>query len=264
VGRPNLFVVGAAKAGTTSLWRYLSEHPEVAMSREKEPEFFRRGGDEAAYLALFGDAPVVGEASTSYLWHAPSADRIAAFAPGARIVVSLRDPVDRAWSSYRMWRRLGRETRSFAEVVRAELDAGLVERGRPSHHVGRSLYADSLRRYADRFEHVHVLLFDDLTARHGRVLRDAFLDVDTVPAARIASRLHNSDRLPRARALRPLLETETARVVGSRLPRSVTALAWRQPTGPSPDAATTALLEELYREDTREVEALLGRRLPWG
>ena len=76
---PNLFVVGAAKAGTTSLWRYLDQHPAIYMSPVKEPHYFSSFTpglfpavkDEGEYLELFrdaGDAPLRGEASASYLW----------------------------------------------------------------------------------------------------------------------------------------------------------------------------------------------------
>jgi hypothetical protein len=272
---PNLFLVGAAKAGTTSLWRYLSEHPDVFMSPHKEPHFFAGGVDgsypvveEAEYLRLFRGVrreAVVGEASTSYLWHEPAAAAIAARVPDARIVVSLRDPVERTRSSYWMWRRQGRETRSFEETVRAEVDAGPDDEGRPTRHVGRSFYAAGLRRYLERFEHVHVLFFDDLAAAPEQALRGlfAFLGVDEAVAGRIEPRVHNVDRLPRARALRPLLHTQTARVVGSKLPGSLTALAWKRPHRTPPDAATIALLEQLFRDDVREVETLIGRPVPW-
>src|SRR3954469_19217742 len=112
---PNLFIVGAAKAGTTSLWTALGELPEVFMSPLKEPHFFsgvtpRREWashfptvtTEAEYHQLFkgaGDARYLGDASTSYLWAGSrAAEAIRRHNPEARIIAMLRDPVDRAYS----------------------------------------------------------------------------------------------------------------------------------------------------------------------
>src|SRR5919108_5774969 len=107
---PNLFIVGAAKAGTTSLYHYLAQHPDVYMAPMKEPHFFSQirpdpkleaffphVDNEAKYLALFaaaGDEKVRGEASTSYLWHPDVADAIRSKRPDAKIVAMLRDPLE--------------------------------------------------------------------------------------------------------------------------------------------------------------------------
>jgi hypothetical protein len=113
---PNLFIVGAAKAGTTSLYHYLAQHPDIYMAPVKEPHFFSRihpapeleaffphVSDEADYLSLFANAhaeTVRGEASTSYLSHPDVADAIWQKRPEAKIVIMLRDPVERAYSNY--------------------------------------------------------------------------------------------------------------------------------------------------------------------
>jgi len=101
--RPNLFIVGAPKCGTTSLARYLGAHPDVFMSTPKEPFHFSpdlhpnaRFRDEAAYLGLFAqtNASVRGEASTWYLYSQVAAPRIRSFDPDARLIVMLRNPAD--------------------------------------------------------------------------------------------------------------------------------------------------------------------------
>src|ERR1700752_3456715 len=105
---PNFFLVGAAKAGTTSIYAYLSQHPAVFFPSIKEPHFFTdvRPAPEqqflieevtkrSAYLRLYIRAashPVIGDASPSYLWHPEVAQRICAEVPQAKIAVILRDP----------------------------------------------------------------------------------------------------------------------------------------------------------------------------
>ncbi len=111
---PNFFIVGVAKAGTTSLAAWLRQHPEVFISKLKEPRYFSHDladpgvhnvvRSREAYLALFarsGRYKARGEASTSYFthWrHVP--ERIKEVVPEARIIILLRDPVERAYSSY--------------------------------------------------------------------------------------------------------------------------------------------------------------------
>lgn len=105
MARPNFFIVGAPKCGTTSMFSYLSGHPEVFTPKIKEPHFFatdmpirQQVKEEDEYLRLFEPSPptakAIGEASTWYLYSQDALKNIKAFAPGARILVFLRNPVD--------------------------------------------------------------------------------------------------------------------------------------------------------------------------
>src|SRR5262249_9136446 len=115
---PNFFIVGAAKAGTTSLHALLRAHPEVFMSMPKEPHHFcqvepphelpwhfESHTDPARYLKLFRGAhgfKAIGEGSTSSMWHPEVPARIRQRVPHARILIALRDPIQRAYSHYLM------------------------------------------------------------------------------------------------------------------------------------------------------------------
>src|SRR5262245_18943620 len=114
--------MGAPRSGTTSLYEYLSPHPEVFMSPVKEPEFFSScpsppsalDADLRRYLALFeraGDAKVRGEASTGYLAHPTAAIHVHRCVPDARLIAILRDPADRAHSHFVHSRRMIAENR---------------------------------------------------------------------------------------------------------------------------------------------------------
>ena len=184
---PNFIVIGAAKAGTTSLHWYLAEHPAVFMTPTKDPSYFAYGVDArgqlswgdpefhsfpvkslAEYQRLFedvGGATAVGEASTMYLECPQSAGRIKEMIPQARILCSIRHPVDRAYSDYLMYlRRRGKrfdpERDLSASSVWARPDSRWMQIGR---------YHGQLARYYDAFprEQIRVLLFDDL--RHDPV-----------------------------------------------------------------------------------------------
>lgn len=145
---PDFFVVGAMKSGTTTLHAWLGLHPEVFLPKEKEPDFFTRERTDTElrrYQELFAPAGsrCTGEASTSYTIDRGSkgaADRIAEFAPEARIVYLVRDPVERIRSHYRHEVRRNREHRDFAVAVRDD----------PRYRLA-SCYHARIRPYVARF-----------------------------------------------------------------------------------------------------------------
>lgn len=183
---PNLFVVGAMRAGTTTLHRELARHPEIFMSAVKEPMHFALAEDSPRYAGpcdpgndrhwvraeryatLFRgrkDAVWAGESSTLYLYSPEAPERIRRASPGARIIMVLRDPAVRAYSHYCFARQRGLEPEpSFEGALAAE--AGRVEKNWSSfwQYRGRSRYADGVERYLATFpaEQVFVGLFHDL------------------------------------------------------------------------------------------------------
>jgi hypothetical protein len=197
---PNFIVIGAAKAGTTSLHWYLAEHPAVFMTPVKDPAFFAYGVDEhgqllwgdlelhvfpirslVEYEALFADtggAPAVGEASTTYLECPQAAGRIRQRIPAARLLCSIRHPVDRAYSDYLMYLR--RRGRRFDQARELSATAAWARPESRWMQIGR--YHEQLRRYYDAFppEQIRVLLFDDLRQDPRRYMEEVyrFLQVD--------------------------------------------------------------------------------------
>jgi hypothetical protein len=117
--KPTLFICGAPRSGTTSLYRYLRQHPDVCMSQRKETGVFLENYDKGLewlaenYLTHYDGESVVGEATTGHMQHPPSARRMAEAIPETRLIFILRDPVERIFSHYRFHRqsgRLGRRT----------------------------------------------------------------------------------------------------------------------------------------------------------
>lgn len=146
---PDFVIIGAGKSGTTTLYEWLAQQPEIFASSLKEPRFFSRDWDKSLdwYAALFTEAKDhqrVGEASTNYTdveYCEVAAERMAAVIPDARLVYLIRHPVERLRSQYRHnWRRCV-EYEPLAEAVL-----------RPANpYVGRSLYYQRLQPYAERF-----------------------------------------------------------------------------------------------------------------
>ena len=204
--RPNFFLVGAAKCGTTSLHGYLSQHRDVFMADPKEPRFYDTDmpsspqwsvRDPAAYAALFDGAEgfkVVGEASPSYLVSEVAPENIYADCPDAKILVSIRNPVDFMYSLHRQFiESCNEDLHDFADALGAEPDRARGERIPSVAHYPRQLlyrqnarFAEQIERYFNRFgrERVKVVLMDDLAADTPRVFAEVlrFLELPEDPS----------------------------------------------------------------------------------
>ena len=198
---PNFLIVGAMKSGTSSMAAYLRDHPQVWLPPEKELAFFdrtHRTDDVDWYRACFAparDEPAVGEATPTYMLRRSSIARMADLLPDARLIVLLRDPVDRAYSHYWHWQGRMGERRTFAEVVESELARGVPEEpGRwdaeaPEgySYLAHGHYGRQLDWLAERYpaEAIHVELFDELerdpVAAFQAVCRHIGIDETTVP-----------------------------------------------------------------------------------
>lgn len=285
---PNFFVIGAQKAGTTSVYEYLRQHPEVYMSPVKEPGYLKDGPglglapgeravtDRAEYLALFDGVTTeraIGEATASYLQSATSAGRIADVVPGARLVAVLRNPVDRAFSAYSMRVGQGIEDLSFAEAVAAERAGGGGAGGdgrRGRSYLGPGFYARHLGRYLERFprEQLSIHLYEDLSRDPVGLMAEVFgflgVDASFVPeiaehnVTRQAVRSETVDRVVRKLPGRSLARRVVPAATWTRARRWVRQRNRRPMEFP---AELRRELVEMYRDDILETEAIIGRDL---
>ena len=171
----DFFIVGAPKAGTTSLYHYLSEHPQVEMSSQKEPDYFsdkaiheqgmyygkNRVNTLDKYESLFvqKESVVYGEASVSYLFYENVAEDIKKYNPNAKIIIMLRNPIERAFSHYLMDYRLGLISDSFENIIAKK------SKHKNAHlfyqqYIEVSKYATQIQRYLDFFEKESILFID--------------------------------------------------------------------------------------------------------
>jgi Sulfotransferase family len=288
---PNFFIVGAAKSGTTALYRYLRQHPDVYLPDVKEPRFFSydpddrtryagpRAGqlidsvvkDRAAYEALYdaaGGESAIGDVSPAYLPSPIAAGRIRAAVPHARIVAILRDPVERAYSHFLDNVGSGWEPETDFERV---LDLREQRRGerwwRKWDYVDNGFYAAQLERYFEAFEpdRIRIYLYEELRADTHGLVSDllSFLEVDPSVALDMSGR-HNVSAVPRSRGVQRLLSAP-APVRQAVRPLVPTRLRSRVRRGnlhrPQMPAVARARLREIYRQDVERLEALIGRDL---
>ncbi|MDB5452295.1 MAG: sulfotransferase, partial [Caulobacteraceae bacterium] len=154
----NFIIAGAQKGGTTALFDYLTEEPDIALSRVKETHFFDDDSrdwekpDYGDYHAQFdpGGRAACGEATPIYIYWPNCLERIAAYNPAMRLILVLRDPVERAWSHWRMEYARGAETQSFAWCVRQGrrrlFDAEPWGVHREFSYVERGFYGEQVER----------------------------------------------------------------------------------------------------------------------
>ena len=167
----DFIVIGVQKAGTSSLYRYFDAHSRVAMASKSELEFFSADRNYALGLKHYQSFfPARGEVSPAFLRSPDSATRLRSVAPDARLVALLRNPVDRAFSSWKMQVTKGTETLDFPGAL-----------AHTSHYLDFGRYGSQLERVLDSFprEQVFVGFFEDLIRRPGDLFVDlcGFLDI---------------------------------------------------------------------------------------
>jgi len=281
--RPDFLVIGAYKAGTTSLDRHLRTHPEIFLPAVKEPSYYAFTGPNAAsrprppdavtdrreYLALFDAVAgerAIGEVSGEYLAHPDAADAIAADLPDVKLIAVLRNPVERAYSDYLMYVRDGREPLDFTAALAAQDERARAGDPR-GHYVDTGRYGEQLERYYQRFDRsqIRVYLFEDLVNDPASCIRDVFtfLGVDPTFVPRDLGE-NNVSGVPRGRVQAALLRMRAQ--LGPSLKRVVppslrTQIDRRLQSGlarPPMPAAARAELNDLYRADNERLGRLVG------
>ena len=268
---PNFLIIGAAKAGTTSLYEHFRAHPEIFMPRLKEARFFSydgRGGKVkfpvqtlAEYEALFDGVrgeKAVGEATPHYLTFPEAAGRIRALLPEAKLVASLRNPVDRSYSIYQMNQRNLARNAGVTYARAMQTDRSLQDS-----------YSAHLERFFALFprEQIRIILLDDLEAKPEATLAGlfAFLGVDPGFTPDL-SRVANPGGTPRIKLLHDLLANgkliaASRKVMPEAMVAPLKALRarnLRRSTLPGPDRrAATAF----FRDDILRTQDLIGRDL---
>lgn len=299
---PTFLIIGAAKSGTTSVWAYLDQHPDIYMSPKKETDYFiadegvvveevgprgrivhrNRVSSLAAYSALFQGAKAErarGEASPYYLCYPGVTGRIRRTVPDAKIIVMLRDPVDRAHSNFLHHQRDGLEVLDFAAALRAEPERIAAGWAPKYHYRSMGLYYEKLRPFYDAFGAgaVHVFLYDDLKNDPVGLMRSLFgtLGVDETFVPDVGTQ-HNISGVPKNRRLhqvysflrganRSALKEFGKRLLPASERQKLKATAFKRLgknlEKPRLEADLRADLLAGYREDILKVQGLVGRDL---
>jgi hypothetical protein len=274
---PTFLIVGAAKAGTTSLYEYIRQHPEAFMPEVKEPHYFINGHliDRDSYSQLFVKGihkKARGEASTGYLYSPESPEWIRGELGEIKIIVLLGNPADRAFSLYNWMVMEGYEkSPTFEDALRREPERFADEDFRisaphffPDYLSYRTgLYCEQVTRYLDTFgrDHVGVWLFEELVRKPCEVCAEVFefLNIDPRFVPNIG--VHNRSRLPWSTSLQFWFRNRAPACLGRRVVGHAMRLNLEcGHRAIKPNAVLHSLLER-YREDIGRLQKLIGRDL---
>lgn len=294
--KPNFLIVGMAKCGTSSLAQYLQQHPDVFITKHKEPRYFSSqcmqfpmGGpkdkqveswyvkDWDQYLKMFESASgeAIGEASADTLYfHSCTIPLIKEKLGNPKIIIILRNPVKRAFSAYQHLIRDERESGSFEEALEKETERIQDNYELIYHYKKVSQYYEPVKAFMESFNKVKVILNEDLQHDTDNCLKDVFqfLEVDLEQKIEYDLRFNVSGK-PKNRILHESLQSETkirkmvrpfARLVfptEEKRKRMVTWLSGKNMNRLRLQDETAKELYTFFQEDTEKLKALLGKDL---
>jgi hypothetical protein len=295
---PTFFIVGAPRCGTTALYTYLSQHPDVFLPELKEPYFFAtdlcfsplRPKTEAEYISLFSrrnTEKIAGEGSTHYIYSKEAPLNIKSFCPSARIIIMLRNPVDMiySWHSLMCWQ--GHECiADFSEALDAEPDRKMGRRLSTAFPISKEFlcyrelgkYPQYVQRYLETFgaDSVHIIDFHSLARDAASVVRDTCRFLGVSPDVAMRFPVINENKRARSAGLAVFLHNPSGvlrKMARAIIPDKVRhrlidkVHEWNTVTAPRP-SLKTKLRDTLSAEFSRDVvdlERMLGRSFRhWG
>jgi len=292
---PNFIVIGAPKSGTTSLFYYLKQHPDIYLPARKELHYFsydfirlncKGPGDEYVLSALCSNweeyrshyvsakkQHAVGDVSPSYLYYSVH-DEIKRKLGAVKIIVMLRNPIEKAYSQYMHMVRDQLETQSFYDALMAEKERKVAGWRDFWLYAESSLYTEKLKGYIDEFgeDSVKVILFDEFSQSADTVMKEifSFLEVDPDFVCD-TSRSFNKTGESRLRVVANFFNRPSTikAVLKSFLPENLRItlrlkiMHWNTGKKNPVDDDCIAYLKDYFSEDVKSLEALLGKKIDW-
>lgn len=282
--KPDFFIVGAAKSGTTSLYEYLNKIPEIYLPSVKEPNFFSHKEiadqglyyktkdikSEQEYLDLFAQAgkdQKCGDASVSYLFYPECAKRIHAFNPDAKIIILLRNPVKRAFSHYLMDKRLGYIHEEFDQIIKSNQEGTKEMKLYYQQVVQLGFYAEQITRYFAVFpkDQILILLLENLIESPEASLRKIteFIGVSSLENQNVFTK-HNASFHAKNKLIRKLYSfsfiRKTIKALTPKVLRNrILDLSSKESEQMSPEISD--YLKSLYKEDLLKLQNIIQRDL---
>jgi len=284
---PNFLVVGAAKSGTTSLFHYLNQHQEIFIPKKKECRFFSNmpkgsqgPGDKRLdptivtdldeYCALFesaGNKRAIGDVSPDYLYYCrKSIPNVKRTLSDPKIIILLRNPVERAYSQYLHFVRDGREKLSFAEALEQEKKRKQNNWEWAWRYSEVGMYYEQVKAFMDNFKNVRIYLFDDLKNDTLTLVQDVYryLEIDATFIPTVKTK-HNISGVPKNELWHEFLTSpprSISRLVNVLLPQKFIKkveqnLKNRNLKNPVMEPEIRKRLQKLYHDDIILLQKLL-------
>ena len=278
----DFFIVGAPKAGTTSLYHYLNEHPEIEMSSQKEPNFFshealrkqkiyydkNRINTLKKYHRLFErtDVNLIGEASVSYLFYEDVPKKIITYNPDAKIIIMLRNPIDRAFSHYLMDFRLGLVSESFETIIRKQSEhknANLFYQ----QYVKVSEYTNQVKRYSEVFskKNIYIIDYEVFKNQTSDIVDDViiFLGLDNNSKS-FSSKRYNAYKEPKNNIIRSIyafipFRNMLSNILPEYINKTISDLLFDSGKKPKLSKSTRDFLKKHFESDVIELSKFLNK-----
>lgn len=271
---PNLLIIGVPKAGTTSLYFWLKQHPEVFMSPVKEPHYFSQIKNPKhienweSYVKLFKKAKnekIIGEASVSYFhFYERSIPLIKEKLGNPKLIVILRNPIERAWSHYQYYIKSGHEKNNPDKVF----DKSYVIENDPwgwnlkNPYIELSFYSEPLKNFLANFKNVKILLYDNLKSNPQSLIKDVYsflnVDVSFIPNFEV----RNVSGEPRNKLIKYILSLNMTQKIIPKIPYPIKAqlrgVVFKKNEIPVP---IKERLKNVFEEDIKETSKLLNKDL---
>lgn len=291
---PNFLIIGAGKSGTSAIYSYIKQHPQIYMSPRKELRFFSQVTpppdlpkeyihegvttleEYQSYFDGVRDEVVYGESSPMYLYTPGTAERIKATLPDVKLFAILRNPVDRAYSAYTHGLRDWIEpASSFEEALALEQERIQAGWGMLWHYTQSGLYYEQLKRYYEVFDpkQIMVTLHDDLVHDADALLRNIFIYLDVDPDFKPdTSSKSNVSGFPKSEGLHKIMrrlfyEDNVIKDVSAKIfprtfrksfVRNIKQLNLEKRRLPK---ETRKALQDIFREDILQLQELIKRDL---
>ncbi|HBQ99866.1 MULTISPECIES: sulfotransferase [unclassified Roseofilum] len=299
---PNFILLGAAKSGTSSVWNYLKQHPQVFISNPKEPNFFVFEGmklppllgpeppeilrkrlyqntitDWQSYQQLFDKVSgesAIGEASVRYLYFPQAPEKIKNYIPNVKMIVMLRNPVDRLYSHYVMNIRHLLEPLSLEDALAQEKERINNRWGWDWHYTQVGMYSEQIKRYLDYFppEQLKIIVYDDFRQDPLGTMKEVYqyLGVDDTFVPNVEGR-KNQGYWPKNKLVHQFLYTSNPlkSFLEKWLPRSLyqklikNLKQWNSAPIPPLSMELRQSLNEVFRSDIINLKEILHREIAW-
>ena len=282
---PNLFIVGAPRAGTTSLYEYLKNIQGIYMSPIKEPHYFDINDipenslhnpirNQKKYLDLFmkaKDEKFLAEATPSYLADSQAPKLIHEVSPNALIIISIRDPVERAFSHYLTKIRAGHPLKEIHDDLQNEIQHwDDIDKTKTILHYG--LYSEHIQKYLKFFpkNQMKILIFEEFVQNRINTVEEILLFLGLNNSeSNFEDKAHYAFASARGPISNYFLTNKTVSKVAKRvIPSSIRVsirekLLVEQKSKPQISNEDREALMKFYNEEVKKLQQMLGRKLPW-
>ncbi len=283
---PNFFIVGGSKCGTTNISYYLNLHPKIFFSELNEPYYFCKWDvpeeynrnsmitNMEKYLDLFKNVKneiIVGEASSPYLTCPHAALEIKKAFPNSKILISIRNPIERSHSAYFSYQFMKPNEQNFMEMIKTHEKLISKRIFYIDSILESSFYTKNIKRYQEIFgkENVKVIIFEDYIKNTVQNINSIFNFLGINDKIDLNEQSKGSYRVPKNFLAKSLLNNKNFRKVSTILIPTV----MRQKLGdkyflkqvkkPEMLENERNYLRELYNDEVNELEKFLGKKLPW-